>query len=106
MAPTSNSPSFVTKFTPFLILSHTRSYTVQVRQFLPFVIIDNVKSDHLYVVPLTNDHNATRLRTVLQSGQDKTPKASPKKQSIMEYSPGLPPNSMFTGETSLIYQLM
>ena len=29
-------------------------------------------------------------RTVLQNGQDKTRKASPKKQSIMEYLPGLP----------------
>ena len=28
--------------------------------------------------------------TVLQNGQDITPKASPKMQSIMEYSPGLP----------------
>ena len=29
-------------------------------------------------------------RTVLQNWQDKTPKASPKKQSIMEYFPGHP----------------
>ena len=34
---------------------------IKVRQFLPFVIIDNVKSDHLYVVRLTNDPNSTRL---------------------------------------------
>ena len=34
---------------------------IKVRQFLPFVILDNVKSDHLYVVRLTNDPNATRL---------------------------------------------
>ena len=33
---------------------------------------------------------APHCRTVLQNGQDKTPKASPKKQSIMEYLPGLP----------------
>ena len=30
-------------------------------EFLPFVIIDNVNSDHLYVVRLTNDPNATRV---------------------------------------------
>ena len=32
---------------------------------------------------------STTSRTVLQDGQDKTSKASPKKRSIIEYSPGL-----------------
>ena len=32
---------------------------------------------------------APNCRTVLQNGQDKTPKASPKKQSTMEYLPAL-----------------
>ena len=35
-------------------------------------------------------NRAPSCRTVLQNGQDKTPKASPKKRSIMEHSPGLP----------------
>ena len=38
---------------------------IKVRQFLPFVITDNVKSDHLYVGRLTNDPNATCLWTHL-----------------------------------------
>ena len=33
---------------------------------------------------------APHCRTALQNGLEKTPKASPKKQSIMEYSPGFP----------------
>ena len=33
---------------------------------------------------------APYCRTVLQNGQDKTPKASPKKRSLIEHSPGLP----------------
>ena len=33
---------------------------------------------------------APHLRTILQNGQDKSSKASPKKLSIMEYSLGLP----------------
>ena len=33
---------------------------------------------------------APHCRTVLKSGQEKTTKASPKKQSIKKYSPGLP----------------
>ena len=36
---------------------------------------------------------ATNARTVLQNWQDKTPKASPKKLSIMEHFPGLPQDS-------------
>ena len=36
---------------------------------------------------------APHCRTVLQNGQDKTAKASPKKQSIMEYLPALPQNT-------------
>ena len=50
------------------------------------------------LAPLTTWSNCLRcigsraphFRTVLQNGQDKTSKASPKKQSIMEYLPGLP----------------
>ena len=33
---------------------------------------------------------ATTLLTILQNGQDKTPKVCPKKRSSMEHSPGLP----------------
>ena len=38
---------------------------------------------------------APHWRTVLQNGQEKNTKASPKKQSIMEYSPGLPHDTNF-----------
>ena len=34
---------------------------IQVQLFLPSLFIDNVKSDHLYVVWQTNDSNNTRL---------------------------------------------
>ena len=39
---------------------------------------------------MCNCSRAPHHRTVLQNGQDKTPKASPKKHYIMEYSPELP----------------
>ena len=35
---------------------------IQLQLFLPSLFIDNVKSDHLYVVCLTNDSNNTYLR--------------------------------------------
>ena len=38
---------------------------IQVQLFLPSLFIDNIKSDHLYVVWQTNDPNNTRLRAVL-----------------------------------------
>ena len=34
---------------------------IQVQLFLPSLFVDNVKSDHLYVVWQTNDSNNTRL---------------------------------------------
>ena len=37
---------------------------IQVQLFLPSLFIDNVKSDHLYVVWQTNDSDNTRLSNV------------------------------------------
>ena len=34
---------------------------IQVQQFLVYLFIDNVKSEHIYVVWQTNDPNDTRL---------------------------------------------
>ena len=39
---------------------------IQVQLFLPSLFIDNVKSDHLYVVWQTNDSNNTRLMWLAQ----------------------------------------
>ena len=43
---------------------------------------------------------AADCRTVLQNWQDKTPKASHKKRSIVEYSPGLPQDTKSSGDCS------
>ena len=44
---------------------------------------------------------APHCRSVLQNWQDKASKVSPKKQSIMEYSPGLPQETMSLRSCSL-----
>ena len=43
---------------------------------------------------------APHCRTVLQNWQDKTPKASPKKQSVMEYLPVLPQDTKLLRRSS------
>ena len=76
---------------------------VQRTQYCPRSTMFNVTVKHTQVkkpAPLTSRSSrnvdsvsiylSSHCRAVLQNRQDKTPKASPKNQSTIQYSPGLP----------------